>query len=118
MCDYTFDYHKQKYKAYDTKVRLLRFESGLAIANNYYRCDRKSLLHAYYTFINIHGSKLPRMKTLESKVQDDYAVITCRIPRWRCKEFERMMGSLKDRAYEERRFDYLDICEAAVPQFA
>ena len=48
--------------------------------------------------------------------RDGYAVITCRIPRWRRRTFECAMGVLKDRAYDERRFDYLNVCESAVSQ--
>lgn len=121
MIQYSFDYHKRGLEAYDNKVRLLHFEAGLAIASNYVCCDRKSLLYAYYTFIDIpaDGSARPKihgMKILERTEKDGYAVITCRIPRWRRREFELAMGILKDRAYDERRFDYLNVCENAVPQ--
>ncbi len=121
MRHYNFDYHKCMLEAYDNRVRLLHFETGLAIANNYVCCDRKSLLHAYYTFIDIpaDGSarpKIPGMKILKRTEKDGYAVITCRIPRWRRRAFERAMSVLKGRAYDERRFDYLNVCESAVPQ--
>jgi len=120
ICTYSFDYHK-RILAYNKRIQLLHFETGLAIANNYVCCDKKSLLFNYYTFIDIQGLAGSRgtirgMRILECTVRDGYAMITCRIPIWRRKEFESMMGLLKDKAYEEQRFDYLDVCEGAVPQ--
>lgn len=121
MCTYSFDYHRRMIEAYDKKVRWLHFETGLAIANNYVCCDRRSILFNYFTFIDIQGKepssrKFQGMKILNRTEKDGYTVITCRIPFWKRTEFEGMMGSLKKRALKERRFEYLDVCESAVPQ--
>ncbi len=122
MCEYSFDYHKRVMKEYDARVRQLRFESTLAIANNYVRRDRRSLLHAYYTFVGFPNDKkafrVRGMKVLENVEMGNYIVITCRVPRWRRREFENMMDALKETAKAEQRFDYPDICESAVPQLA
>ena len=119
LCAYTYKYHEREKQAYDKKVRLLHFKTRIAIASNYCRRSRRSLLFAYYTYVDLKGRKAYHnqaryMKVLERKDRNDCSVITCRIPRWKRKTFEEQMSILKNRAFAERRFDYPDICETEI----
>ena len=120
---YSFEYHRRELEEYDKKVKLLHFESGLAIANNYASSKDRSILHEYYTYIRINEvgtehNQVGGMKILHCKEQGDYSIVTCRIPRWKHSEFEILMKAQKAKALDEHRFEYLDLCEENVPQIA
>ena len=121
ICSYAYKYHEQAQKAYDRKLRQIRFETSIAVVSNSRRLDKRSLLFAYYIYVDLKGRKAYHrqaryMKVLERKDRGDCSVITCRIPRWRRSEFERQMRVLKNRAIAERRMDYPEVCEQVVQQ--
>lgn len=124
ICTYTFNYHRRKAEQYARKVNEEKLQAQLAIVDNYAVVEKKSLLHYYFTFVDIgnratedqHPCFVDSLREINSEEHCDYSLVTCRVPKWRKDEFLRAMNSLKSYAFTEARYDYPGLCEELVPQ--
>ena len=120
ICSYTYDgFHKQKLDAYDRKVQTCRLQGCLALVDNYMRMDHPSLLYYYYTFVDIcdaasSAGNLRHVQLLNS--DGDYSLVTCKIPKWREKDFRNTMLNLKKLALQDERHEYIQYCETSIRQ--
>lgn len=120
ICSYSYEgFHKQKLDAYDRKVQTCRLQGCLALVDNYMRVDHPSLLYHYYTFVDICDAAcsvggLRHIQLLNS--DGDYSLVTCKIPKWREKDFRNTMLNLKKLALQDARHEYIQYCETSIRQ--
>ena len=120
ICNYTFDYHRKQAEMYAQKVNEEKLQAELAIVDNYSVEQRRSLLHYYYTFVDIGNRAVKKhrccLRVIETEEHSGYTLVSCRVPKWKKTEFVQAMDQLKDSAFKESRFDYPTLCEELVPQ--